>query len=292
MHSDEEMARLVAAVRELDPPKPRERRWVSVSFCVLDAVYSIGAHYDNHVVPVVERVAADFEVQSPSVQMSVPETADPVPLDVFLDRYTSVEALLDTTKNRQNTSTRGGIRKADAALRYATVLHEHGVLTLNDARRLLTDTVRLDAVEAALRQVPGEGSAGVRRGYLWMLIGGPGHSQTRSDGVAVACSPRRGDDTGFCASASTEHRSGTDHGDGSRGDCVGNRPRHLAGRTLRTLTASGGLHTARMSDRVDEELAMLSDVCRYLRSVEGQDFSVSTAVVDRVLDERNETRIR
>lgn len=170
MHSDEEMARLVAAVRELDP-KPRERRWVSVSFCVLDAVYSIGAHYDNHVVPVVERVAADFEVQSPSVQMSVPETADPVPLDVFLDRYTSVEALLDTTKNRQNTSTRGGIRKADAALRYATVLHEHGVLTLNDARRLLTDTVRLDAVEAALRQVPGEGSAGVRRGYLWMLIG-------------------------------------------------------------------------------------------------------------------------
>ncbi|MEA1798842.1 MULTISPECIES: hypothetical protein [Rhodococcus] len=47
-----------------------------------------------------------------------------------------------------------------------------------------------------------------------------------------------------------------------------------------------------MSDRVDEELAMLSDVCRYLRSVEGQDFSVSTAVVDRVLDERNETRIR
>ncbi|OQM78223.1 hypothetical protein B0E55_05838 [Rhodococcus sp. 66b] len=170
MHSDEGIARLVAAVRELDP-KPRERRWVSVSFCVLDAVYSIGAHYDNHVVPVVRRVAADFDMESPSMEMSVPEAADPVPLDAVLDRYTSVEALVETTKNRQNTSTCGGIRKADAVRRYAEVLREHGVLTLDDARRLLTDTVRLDAAESALRKVPGEGGAGVRRGYLWMLIG-------------------------------------------------------------------------------------------------------------------------
>ncbi|MGH3892746.1 MAG: hypothetical protein ACRDTW_14385 [Rhodococcus qingshengii] len=100
MHSDEDISRLAAAVRELDL-KPRERRWARVSVCVLDAVYSIGAHYDNHVVPVVRRVAADFDVESPSVEMSVPEAADPVPLDAFLDRYTSVEALVETTKNRR-----------------------------------------------------------------------------------------------------------------------------------------------------------------------------------------------
>lgn len=170
MHSDESISRLVAAVRELDP-KPRERRWVSVSFCVLDAVYSIGAHYDNHVVPVIRRVAADFQVESPSVEVSAPEAVDPVPLDAFLDRYTTVETLIETTKNRQNTSTRGGIRKADAVIQYAEVLREHGVLTLDDSRRLLNDTVRLGAVESALRKIPGEGGAGVRRGYLWMLIG-------------------------------------------------------------------------------------------------------------------------
>ena len=80
------------------------------------AIHSIGAHYDRHVVPVVERAAADFEIDSPAVPMSVPEFGDPVPLEVFLDRYPSTEALLATTKNRQNTSTRGGIRKADATL--------------------------------------------------------------------------------------------------------------------------------------------------------------------------------
>ncbi|WP_245813832.1 hypothetical protein [Rhodococcus marinonascens] len=45
---------------------------MSAIFCVLDAVYSIGAHYDNHVVPVVKRVATDLEVYSPSVEMSGP----------------------------------------------------------------------------------------------------------------------------------------------------------------------------------------------------------------------------
>lgn len=173
VYSDEVLGRLVTAVRKLDP-QPRQRRWVSASFCVLDAVFSIGAHYDRHVVPVVGRVASDFGVASPSVPMSVPESADPVPLDSFLDRYRSVAALLEAVKNRQNTSTRSGISKADAALRYAAVLCEHEVTTLDDARTLLTDGDRLDAVEAALRQVPGEGGSGVRRGYLWMLIGDQG----------------------------------------------------------------------------------------------------------------------
>lgn len=48
-------------------------------------------------------------------------------------------------------------------------------------------------------------------------------------------------------------------------------------------------HTADMSDRFDE-LAMLSDVRAYIRSLEGQSFPVSTSVVDRVLDERNDAR--
>ncbi|UNN05284.1 hypothetical protein [Rhodococcus opacus] len=73
--------------------------------------------------------------------------------------------------NKQRTSTRGGILKADAVLRYARILNDHGVRTLQDGRDLLTDSVHLGTVETALRQVPGEGTAGVRRGYLWMLVG-------------------------------------------------------------------------------------------------------------------------
>lgn len=103
------------------------------------AIHSIGAHYDRHVVPVVERAAADFEIDSPAVPMSVPEFGDPVPLEVFLDRYPSTEALLATTKNRQNTSTRGGIRQADATLRYVAILRDHEIHTIQDARALFAD---------------------------------------------------------------------------------------------------------------------------------------------------------
>lgn len=51
------------------------------------------------------------------------------------------------------------------------------------------------------------------------------------------------------------------------------------------------LHTARMTDRVDEELMMLADIRAYLRTAEGPDFPISTSVIDRVLDERNSARL-
>lgn len=51
------------------------------------------------------------------------------------------------------------------------------------------------------------------------------------------------------------------------------------------------LHTARMTDRFDEELMMLADIRAYLRTTEGPDFPISTSVIDRVLDERNSARL-
>ena len=43
-----------------------------------------------------------------------------------------------------------------------------------EAIALFDDTARFDVLDRELRQIPGEGSAGVRRGYLWMLIGQDG----------------------------------------------------------------------------------------------------------------------
>ncbi|EKT80504.1 hypothetical protein WSS_A22058 [Rhodococcus opacus M213] len=165
----EVMDRITAGVKDLDP-QPRQRRWVSLTFCILDAVFSIGARYDTVVVPLVRRAAADFGVAEPSVPHDVEDGPDPVPLGELLGRYPNGADLVQVT-NRQRTSTRGGILKADAVLRYARILDDHGVRTLQDGRELLTDAVHLGTVETALRQVPGEGTAGVRRGYLWMLVG-------------------------------------------------------------------------------------------------------------------------
>jgi hypothetical protein len=171
MAPNDSIASLVDAVAALDP-QPRERQWVSLSFCLLDAVYSIGANYDHHVVPVVKRVAADFGVDTlVAAPAAVTLMADPVPLGSLLHRYTNPDALITVTENRQYTSTRGGIRKGDAVLRYAEILNRHGVVSLADGRAALSDDQKVEQIDNVLRTVPGEGAAGVRRGYLWMLIG-------------------------------------------------------------------------------------------------------------------------
>ena len=83
---------------------------------------------------------------------------------------TDVDELVEVT-NSQRTSTRGGILKAEASILYAQVLSAHEVETLSDATSLLADPDKLAAVDADLAKVPGDGHHGIRRGYLWMLVG-------------------------------------------------------------------------------------------------------------------------
>lgn len=163
----DKFAELVGAVAALDP-QPRVRRWVSLSLCIVDAVWSIGAHYDNVVVPLVRKLSTELGVEQPTVAMSEPVGADPLPLTRLADL--SVDELIQST-NWQYTSTRGGIRKADAVLRHIHVFRAHGVIGLADAIALFGDETRFAAVNKDLRAIPGEGAYAVRRNYLWMLVG-------------------------------------------------------------------------------------------------------------------------
>jgi hypothetical protein len=160
---------LVDAVELLDP-QPRQQRWCSLSYCVLDAVWSIGALYDTVVIPLVWRVAAANGDNTPLVPVSQHLPPDPLPLLTLLAQYPNGSALQPLT-NRQRTSTRSGILKADAALRYARILADHGVLNLKQAEQLLVDNTAWALADTALTAVPGDGAYGVRRGYLWMLVG-------------------------------------------------------------------------------------------------------------------------
>ncbi|OBB84667.1 hypothetical protein [Mycolicibacterium peregrinum] len=158
---------LADAVAALNP-KPRERRWTSLSLCIADAVWSIGADYDAVVVPVVRKLAANMGVHHPTVPARQPIGTDPLPLTRLI--ALTVDELTGLT-NRQRTSTRNGILKSEAVLRHARVFVVHGVVGLPDAVGLFTDTARFTAIDDALRAIPGEGGHGVRRNYLWMLIG-------------------------------------------------------------------------------------------------------------------------
>lgn len=161
------LERLADAVAVLNP-QPRGRRWVSLSLCIADAVWSIGANYDTVVVPVVRKLAAKLGVDQPTIAATDPVSDDPLPVTRLAEL--SIDELTALT-NRQRTSTRGGILKADAVLRHTETFAGHGVTTMAGAIDLFTVTDRFDALDNALRSIPGEGSEGVRRGYLWMLIG-------------------------------------------------------------------------------------------------------------------------
>lgn len=162
------LVRLADSIAALNP-SPRERRWTSLSFCVVDAVWSIGANYDNVVVPLVrEKLAAELGITEPTIPASEPLPTDPLPLSKL--EVLTVDSLTDMT-NRQRTSTRGGVLKAEAVLLHIAVFREHKVDTLQDAMALISDAERFAKVDDALRLIPGEGGFGVRRNYLWMLIG-------------------------------------------------------------------------------------------------------------------------
>lgn len=159
---------VVAAAAVLDP-QVRGRRWSSLSYCVLDAVWSISSRYDDVVVPLVHRVAAANNDEGPVTDAADP-SPDRLPLPLLLSRYPTADDLR-AVANGQRTSTRNGILKAEAVLQYARVLVEHGVTDLPAAVGLMADLERWEAVDRALAQIPGDGSGGVRRGYLWMLAG-------------------------------------------------------------------------------------------------------------------------
>ncbi len=151
-------------------PAPRERRWRSLTYCIADAVWSIGARYDTVVAPLVRRLAREHGDHEPLTATVQPLPRDPAPLEAFLSRFGPHNPLIGVT-NRQRTATRNGVLKADVARLHAETFLEHGVNTLADIEPLMQDRRRFDHVNEALRQLPGEGQHGIRRNYLWMLAG-------------------------------------------------------------------------------------------------------------------------
>ncbi|MDP7701392.1 hypothetical protein [Mycobacterium sp. TY815] len=150
-------------------PRPRELRWVSLSLCIVDAVWSIGANYDTVVVPMVrERVAQALGVESPTALAAGFRAKDPTSLqklkELGLDRLTELT-------NRQRTSTRSGILKSEAVLEHCRIFRHHEIETLEQAIALMEDDSRFAQVDKALRAIPGEGRYGIRRNYLWMVLG-------------------------------------------------------------------------------------------------------------------------
>ncbi|GAA1434426.1 heme peroxidase [Microlunatus lacustris] len=175
--TEDDVIAVVAAAGHLAPLPQRGNRWAHLTLCVLDAVFSISARYDTTC-----RTVHDYATHVGLAH--VLEPADRVEAGAFIPTEEPVAALRQrieeqgpdefarvVLRNRQRTSARGGVLKAEAAREYAVILDQHGLHRLPDVAALLAHEVQLRAVETDLAQVPGHGAYGIRTGYLWMLAG-------------------------------------------------------------------------------------------------------------------------
>ncbi|MEU6346323.1 hypothetical protein ABZ883_35850 [Streptomyces sp. NPDC046977] len=171
---EQEINAVVMAAEKVDivrcGPESGLKRWAHLSLCVLDAVFSINAHYSG-VVNVCRRYADHAGLEQRLYPRGTDHPGGEEPLSRFVQCATDMNALAAVLNNRGRTSPRGGILKAEAAADYARILVDHGVNLHVDVEKLLADDHHLAKVEKALAQVPGHGAYGVRLSYLWMLAG-------------------------------------------------------------------------------------------------------------------------
>ena len=144
---------------------PNETFYKSLPICIMDAVFSIGVNYQS-----VEKAEHTFiEHFKLNIPRSVP-VQNEYTIHDFLAHMATFSSFEEAASvgfnNRQRTSSRNGILKAEACVRVAEVCKNHNINTLDDFRRY---TYRA-ALDADICMVKGQGS-GIMLKYLYMLAG-------------------------------------------------------------------------------------------------------------------------
>jgi hypothetical protein len=171
MEAHEDARRIAeAAMRDLDLTKPSSQiAYWSLTLCVMDAVYSIGARYEG-VRRVVGRYCTRYGLKKHrDPGGSLPPRCEQDGASDLLQRMRSLgtaEFARDVFQHRGRTSAKHGITKAEAVQRFAEALADRGVEHLQDVPRALRDL----SLERAIRRIPGQRS-GISLKYFFMLAG-------------------------------------------------------------------------------------------------------------------------
>lgn len=146
-----------------------EYYYQSLPLCIIDAVYSIGVRYEG-VKNAVARYCAHFDLrrirETRSALPPVHEQESVTAFCVMAERIGPASMANDVFRNRQRTSAKNGILKAEAVYRFAVVLREHGIEHLQDIPNVIGST----GLAADISSVHGQAS-GISLGYFFMLAG-------------------------------------------------------------------------------------------------------------------------
>jgi hypothetical protein len=137
--------------------------YASLPLCIIDAVFSLGAHYEStrHTVRgFCQAHGWEMSAAKDGIEHTTSE------LISILEPYSTDFERRNPFDNRQRTSSRSGITKAEAVYRFALALHEFGIETLSNALSRGNDT----ALEQRIKSIPGQAS-GLSFSYFLILAG-------------------------------------------------------------------------------------------------------------------------
>ncbi|MBS9533661.1 hypothetical protein KIH27_08695 [Mycobacterium sp. M1] len=138
-----------------------------LALCITDSVQSTGVTYSS-----VEKVVNRYRAYRRD--RGGDPNSDGVPeLLATFDVLGGPDGWVEQIGNRNRTSTRNGVLKAEAIRDAAQALAAQGIETTEDLRGAASDEARLARLGAAWRAVVGQGS-GITWHYVQMLAGIPG----------------------------------------------------------------------------------------------------------------------
>ena len=150
-------------------PEPDMEYYSCVALCALDAVFSIRANYYAVVKPIVERFCKQYDIENIKAPdpHKIPSESEQLKVSALRKKLKDVtpEQLAAVVKNRQRTSTKNGILKAEAFLRYLDVFEEYKIETYQDVNKAYEENSEFEKV---LKDIPGQN---VAVDYFFMLAG-------------------------------------------------------------------------------------------------------------------------
>jgi len=155
----------------LENPKfGEEFTYANLPLCVIDAVFSIGVKYTS-----VENVGKRFKdrfcpnpLSAADATVSRPGEPEMTVRDLIriYEEYGVERMANEVYQNRNLTSTKSGILKAEAVLEFSRVLVDIGVDRLADVKEIIGNS----KFEEEIKKIPGQNS-GVSLAYFYILIG-------------------------------------------------------------------------------------------------------------------------
>lgn len=141
----------------------------SLPLCVIDSIFSIGVNYSS-TKNVVIKYCNYFKLKRiRNNKNEIPSIEEQESISNFCEKFDKLGLSFFVNNifmNRQRTSTKNGILKAQAVYEFCKVLKKYNVENLQDVKKIILN----DEFDKKIRKIPGQ-SSGISLRYFFMLAG-------------------------------------------------------------------------------------------------------------------------